>query len=176
MSPTEARIKALEVALENEMRERDFYLKQKERTNNPLGQRMFASIAADEDEHYRRILELHDRLRKEGKWPESLPLKVKGTEIKKILQEMVAPVALSSKADTDDLEAVQVAIAFETKGELFYKDLARRVEVPVEKDFYGLLASMEREHRLSLEDTYEYFQDPAGWHQRKEKPHIDAGG
>jgi rubrerythrin len=36
-SKTEERIKALEVALNNESRERDFYLKHAERTNNSLG-------------------------------------------------------------------------------------------------------------------------------------------
>ena len=33
----EERIKSLEVALNNEARERDFYLKHKERTTHPLG-------------------------------------------------------------------------------------------------------------------------------------------
>lgn len=171
---TEERIKALEIALNNESKERDFYLKHKERTTNNLGKLMFASIAADESEHYQRILELHKRLKEEGKWPETIPLKVKGTEVKAILQKMVDEVDTSSKADLDDMEAVRIAVDFETKGELFYKKLAREVENPVEKGFYEFLSSIEREHRLSLADTYEYFQDPAGWYRIKERHHIDG--
>ena len=46
------RLNALEVALNNETREREFYLKNAERTKNPLGKTMFKQIAADELEHY----------------------------------------------------------------------------------------------------------------------------
>ena len=171
---TEERIKALEVALNNEARERDFYLKHKERTINPLGKLMFASIASDEDEHYQRILELHKRLQKEGRWPETIPLKVKGTEVKAIIQKLADSVDTSSTANTDDMQAVQVAIDFEAKGEKFYGGLARSVQDSTEKKFYELLSSIEREHRLSLQDTYEYFQDPAGWYRIKERHHIDG--
>ncbi|MDI6754647.1 MAG: ferritin family protein [Thermodesulfobacteriota bacterium] len=171
---TEERIQALEVALNNELRERDFYLKNKERTKNPHGQAMFASIASDEDEHYHRILELHKRLQKDGKWPETVPLQVKGTEVKAIIRKLTDSVDTSSKADMDDLEAVKMAIDFESKGEKYYGDLAQSAADPVEKNFYELLSSIEREHRLSLQDTFEYFQDPAGWYRIKEKHHIDG--
>ena len=172
---TDERIKALEVALNNESRERDFYLKHAERTNNPLGKMMFQSIANDESEHYQRLLELHRKLKEEGRWPETLPLKVKGTDMKSILKKVVDSVDTSAKADTDDMEAVKIAIDFEVRGEKFYKDLHDSVDNPVEKEFYGVLAAMEREHRLSLEDTLEYFEDPEGWYRMKEGHHLDGG-
>lgn len=174
-SSTEKRIKALEVALNNESRERDFYLKHAERTSNSFGKMMFQSIAKDEDEHYQKILELHNRLKEEGKWPETIPLKVKGVDMKSVLNKVIASIDTSTKVDTDDMEAVKVAIDFEAKGEKFYSDLRDSVEDPIEKEFYGMLASMEREHRLSLEDTYDYFKDPEGWYRMKEKRHLDGG-
>ena len=174
-SSTEKRIKALEVALNNESRERDFYLKHAERTSNSFGKMMFQSIAKDEDEHYQKILELRKRLKEEGKWPETIPLKVKGVDMKSVLNKVIASIDTSAKVDTDDMEAVKVAIDFEAKGEKFYSDLRDSVEDPIEKEFYGMLASMEREHRLSLEDTYDYFKDPAGWYRMKEKRHLDGG-
>ena len=61
-SKTEERIKALEVALNNESRERDFYLKHAERTSNSFGKMMFQSIANDENEHYQRIVKHHQKL------------------------------------------------------------------------------------------------------------------
>jgi rubrerythrin len=173
-SNTGERIKALEIALNNESKERDFYLKHAERSRNLLGKQMFASIAADEDEHYKRILGLHKKLISDGRWPETVPIEVKGTEVKAVLQKIVDAVNTSSKADTDDIEAVKVAVDFETKGEMFYSKLAREVENPMEKKFYEFLAGIEREHRLSLEDTYEYFKDPAGWYRVKEKLHVDG--
>jgi hypothetical protein len=38
-----------------------------------------------------------------------------------------------------------------------------------------MLAEMEREHRLSLENTREYFKDPTGWYRVKERLHVDGG-
>lgn len=174
-SKTDARIKALEVALNNESRERDFYLKHAERTSNSFGKMMFQSIAQDEEEHYQRILELHKKLQDEGRWPETIPLKVKGVDMKSVLKKVLDSIDTSAKADTDDMEAVKIAIDFETKGEKFYSDLRDSVDDPVEKEFYRVLASMEREHRLSLEDTYDYFKDPEGWYRMKEKHHLDGG-
>ena len=173
-SSTKERIQALEVALNNESWEKEFYLKHAARTENSLGKSMFASIAGDEDEHYQRILVLNKRLKEEGKWPETIPIEVKGTEVKDVLKKFVNSVDPSSKADTSDLEAVKIAIEFETKGEKFYSDLAKKVENPMEKKFFEFLSSIEREHRLSLEDTREFFVDPAGWFRIKERLHVDG--
>jgi rubrerythrin len=174
MEDTKDRLKSLEIALNNEARERDFYLKHAERTRHPLGESMFKTIAADEDEHYQRILELHKKLQEAGKWPEDLPLKVKATKVKSVLEKVVADVGAGPQADTDDLEAVKIAIEFETKGEQFYQKLQDGVEDPNEKAFFAMLTSLEREHRLSLEDTLLFFQDPEGWFQMNEKPHLDG--
>ncbi|UCG14557.1 MAG: ferritin family protein [Deltaproteobacteria bacterium] len=174
-SKTEERIQALEVALNNESRERDFYMKHAERTTNSFGKLMFQSLANDEAEHYQRLLQLHKKLKAEGRWPETIPLKVKGTDMHSVLKKVVESVDTSAKADTDDMEAVQIAIDFEAKGEKFYSDLRDSVDNPVEKEFYRVLAAMEREHRLSLEDTLEYFKDPEGWYRMKEKHHMDGG-
>ena len=73
----EERIKFLEVALNNEARERYFYLKHKERTRNPVGKLIFARIAYDESEHYQRRPKLHKKLKEEGKWPDTILLKIK---------------------------------------------------------------------------------------------------
>lgn len=95
--------------------------------------------------------------------------------MKSILKKVVESIDTSATADTDDMEAVKIAIDFETKGEAFYSNLRDSVEDPVEKEFYSVLANMEREHRLSLEDTLDYFKDPEGWYRMKEKHTLDGG-
>jgi rubrerythrin len=171
----EKRLKALEVALENERKEREFYLKNSKRTSHPLGQKMFISIADDELEHFQRIQELYRKLKEKGKWPETIPFKVKDTEVRSLFKETMEALEQPVKADRDDLEAVTVAIEFEAKGEKFYEDLAGMTEDIQEKSFYQLLSSMEREHLLSLKDTFEYFRDPEGWYRTKERHSLDAG-
>ena len=172
---TEERIKALEMAIRNEAKEREFYLKHSQRTNHPLGKKMFITLADDEREHMERIQVLQSRLKEQGRWPEDLPLNVKGTQINEILDDVVASVEKVSEADRDDLEAVRIAIDFETKGEAFYAGLAEKTDNPVEKEFYLFLSSMEHDHLMSLKDTMEYFQNPEGWFTAKERHSMDGG-
>ena len=51
------RMDALKVALNNEMKEHEFYLKNAERTKNAVGKAMFTQIAGEELEHHEIIQE-----------------------------------------------------------------------------------------------------------------------
>ena len=169
------RLNALEVALNNEMREREFYLKNATRTKNALGKKMFQQIGDDELEHYQRLKELNQKWTKKEKWPETVPLKVNQTVVKDILLDFLKKADEKSQSDTDDLEAVRTAIDFEAKGAKFYADLRDAVTNPREKEFFGLLATIENEHYLSLKDTEEYLIDPSSWYRKMEHHTLDGG-
>ncbi|OGP55620.1 MAG: hypothetical protein A2Y65_00440 [Deltaproteobacteria bacterium RBG_13_52_11] len=168
------RLNALEVALNNEMREREFYLKNAARTKNPLGTLMFQQIGDEELEHYERLKQLHQKWEKGEKWPETVPLEVKGTIVKDILFNIVKKVDEMPPEDADDLKAVRKAIAFEAKGAKYYAELRDRVSDPKEKGFFNLLSQIENEHYLTLKDTEEYLTDPASWYQKAEHHTLDG--
>ena len=168
------RLNALEVALNNEMRERGFYLKNAERTKNALGKAMFQQIGDEELEHYERLKQLHQKWEKQEKWPETVPLKVKDTIVKDILADLLQKVDKMRGGDDDDLEAVRTAIDFEAKGAKYYADLRDMVSDPKERQFFDLLARIENEHYLSLKDTEEYLTDPASWFRKVEHHGLDG--
>ena len=168
------RLNALEVALNNEMREREFYLKNAERTNNPAGKAMFQQIAAEELEHYERLKQLAEIWGKQQKWPETIPLKVKETTVSTILKDMVKKASSLPKGDEDDLKALETAINFEAKGFEFYTKLRDDCTDSVEKAFFNLLANIEHEHYISLKDTQELMTDPVSWYQIKERTGLDG--
>jgi rubrerythrin len=168
------KLNALEIALNNERREREFYLKNAVRCGNILGSTMFKQIADDELEHYKRLQQVHAAWSDEGKWPETVPLKVKETKVKDILKEMVKKTEITQPGEKDDFDAISIALDFEAKGEKFYAGLRDAVTNPMEKKFFDLLAGMEREHFLSLKDTEEYLKDPVSWFTRKEHHGIDG--
>lgn len=168
------RLNALEIALTNEMKEREFYLKNAARTKNPLGQAMFRQIGDEELEHYERLKQLHEKWKQQEKWPETVPLKVKDTNIKEVLSGLRRKVEDAPKGDADDLEAVRKALNFEAKGVKFYADLRDSVTDSKEKQFFDLLSKIEREHYLSLKDTEEYFIDPQSWYQKMEHHTLDG--
>lgn len=167
------RLNALEVALNNELREREFYLKNAEKAKNPIGKKMFQHIGDEELEHYERLKQLHQRWEKKEKWPETVPLKVKDTIIKDILVDLIQQTEEMDRED-DDLEAVRTAIAFEAKGAKLYAELRDAVSDPKERGFFDLLATIENEHYLSLKDTEEYLTDPASWYRKVEHHGFDG--
>ena len=170
----EDRLNALQVALNNELREREFYLKNAERTQNPLGKRMFKQIGDEELEHFERLKELHHRWTNQQRWPETVPLKVNDTVVKDILVDFVQKAGEGTEGDDDDLKAVRTAIDFEAKGTKFYAELRDRVSDEKEKQFFDLLSRIEHEHYLSLKETEEYLTDPASWYRRMEHHTLDG--
>ncbi len=168
------RLNALDVALNNEMREREFYLKNAKRSKNPLGKAMFQQIGDDELEHYERLKQLHEKWTQQEKWPGTVPLKVKDTIVKDILVDFLKKVDKTAKGDADDLQAVRTAIDFEAKGAKYYAQLRDDVSDPKEKQFFDLLSRIENEHYLSLKDTEEYLVDPTSWYRKMEHHTFDG--
>ncbi len=170
----EERLDALNVALNNEMREHEFYRTNAERTTNALGKAMFGRIAGEELEHYERLKQLSEVWKEKGAWPGTVPLKVKNTDVGSILKNMVEMAARIPAGDADDLKAIRTAIDFEAKGAEFYARLRDEVSDPKEKEFFGLLANIEREHFTSLKETEEFLTNPAQWYQRTERTGLDG--
>jgi len=168
------RLNALQVALNNEIREHEFYLKNAQRTKNPVGKAMFTQIAGEELEHHERLKQLHEKLEKEKKWPETVPLKVKDTVVKALLKEAAKNAPKTFNSDADDLKAIQTAIEFEAKGAENYAKIRDEVVDPKEKAFFNLLANIEHEHFVSLKDTEEYLTDPGSWFRKMENTDLDG--
>ncbi len=168
------RMNALEFALENEQKEREFYLANARRTKNMAGKNMFKQIADEEKEHYEMLKKLHTRWEQEKKWPATVPLKVKKSSTKSILKAMSGKKAARIMGNDDDLKAIRTAIDFEARGVALYTKLEKQSTEPKLKNFFNLLASVEREHLLSLRDTELFLTDPATWYQSNEKPILDG--
>jgi rubrerythrin len=170
----EKRMNALKFALENEEKEREFYLVNARKTKNLAGKNMFKQIAGEEKEHYDILKKLHDKWEKQKKWPETVPLKVKKSLASSILKSMTGKKSARIKGSHEDLKAVRTAIDFEARGVDLYTKLEKASTDPREKAFFNLIADVERSHFLSLRDTEEFLTDPASWYQNAEKLALDG--
>jgi len=168
------RMNALKFALENEQKEREFYLANARRTRNLAGKNMFKQIADEEKEHFEILKKLHDKWEEKKKWPATVPLKVKKSLAGSILKSMSGKKSARFKGNEDDLKAIRTAIDFEARGVDLYTKLEKGSTDPKEKVFFNLIASVERDHFLSLRDTEEFLTDPATWYQNVEKPMLDG--
>jgi rubrerythrin len=169
------RMNALKFALENEQKERDFYLANARRTKNLAGKNMFKQIAEEEKEHFEMLKKLHEQWEAKKKWPATVPLKVRKSLAGNILKSMSDRKATRIKGDEEDLKAVRSAIDFEARGMALYTKLEEGSDDPKEKAFFNLLAGIERQHFLSLRDTEEFLTDPSSWYQNVEKTTLDGG-
>jgi rubrerythrin len=159
----DAFLNALKVALTNEMREREFYLKNAERTKSLLGRAMFQQIADEELGHFEKLKELHEKWQAEGKWPETIPVEVKGTRVKDVFKDTLQKIDQVVQTDEDELGAIRKAMDFEAKGASYYRKLRDEATDPKVKGFFGLLASIEHQHYSSLKETEKYLMNPASW-------------
>ena len=166
-------VKSIEIALENELKERDFYQNCSDKTNNPVGKKMFAILVDEEFDHYQRLQEIHEHLSEQGTWPETVSAVVKDTNIKDAINAIPDRADAATTATTDDVEAVKIAIEFETNGYKFYSGLAEAAKTQSEKDFFKRLAGIEYEHLTSLKDSLAFFESPSSWYEEREKPHLD---
>ena len=167
------RMSSIELAMKNEQAEKQFYLEQAARTGNAVARTLFEALAADEDEHKRRLAKLYETLKRDGAWPESVPLEVAGTDVRQRL-EALSRGAAASAHDDDDLAALRKAEAFEAGGAELYAGLAKGCDNRQEARFFDFLAGIEREHLASVRDSIFYLEDPAGWTAAHERASLDG--
>jgi len=168
------RMNALAFALENEQKEREFYLAHARTTRNMAGKNMFKQIADEEEEHYEMLKRLHEKWVEQKKWPATVPLQVKKSLAGTVLRSMSGKKSARLTGTEEELKAVRTAIDFEARGVDLYSKLEKQSTDPKEKAFFNMLASVEREHLLSLKDTEEFLSDPASWYQRVERSGLDG--
>src|SRR5271157_1288380 len=119
------RMNALRFALENEQKERDFYLANARRTKNLAGKNMFKQIADEEKEHYEVLKKLHDKWEQQKKWPATVPLKVNKSSVGGLLKALAGKKAARIAGTDNELKAVRTAIDFEARGVDLYTKLEK---------------------------------------------------
>ena len=168
------RMASIELAINNEKAEMAFYNNESERSKNPVAKQLFKTLAGEEEEHMTRIQKLHDKLVADGSWPEDVPIEVSGTNVKGVLTDFRRELASTSEHDDDDIAALRKAIASEEGAAKLYAELAQSSDNPQETNFFQFLAGIEREHKLSLQDSLSYLEDPESWLEASEHQGLDG--
>ena len=168
------RMASIELAISNEKAEMAFYHNESERSKNPVAKQLFKTLAKEEEEHMIRIQTLHDKLVADGSWPQDVPIEVSGTNVKAVLRDFRRELASTSEHDGDDIAALKKAIDSEEGAAKLYGELAKISTNQQESNFFRFLADIEREHRISLEDSLSYLEDPESWLEASEHRGLDG--
>lgn len=168
------RMSSIELAMKNEQFEKEFYLGQARRTRNTVARILFDALAADEDEHKRRLAALYETLKRDGSWPESVPLEVAGTDVRQRLDSVARDETEAAAHDVDDMTALRKAESFEAAGVELYSNLSAACSNLQEASFFRFLSGIEREHLMSVRESIFYLEDPNGWLSAKERAGLDG--
>ena len=144
-------------AMQLEAQGRQFYLAAAERTHDQSGKKMFASLAADEAEHFDKLKKERDQLATAGKWiksAEAVTREPARWHAPIFDQARAAEAGMSANAD--DVEALKFAINAEKESYDLYAQGRDKIADPDGKALFDFLAVEEKSHYELLQSALEY--------------------
>ncbi len=170
----EKTIQALETALQMEIDGKEFYHKAGQASHNPLAKKLFQRLAEEEDVHIEKVNEIYEAIKSKASWPEKETTFKHERSLRSVFREAIEGMDREVKTSSSELEALKVAMNLEDKSYSFYRGRDEETASSAEKSFYQALTAEEREHYLTLLDSYEYLTDPQSWFTKKEHWSLDG--
>jgi rubrerythrin len=148
---------AIETAIKMEQEAIDFYTKCADKTNNPIGKKMFLSIAEDEKYHIACAIEASHG--KNFAPAETTP----SQDIKTIFERNKEAMLQRVSATADELEALEMAMKMEEETIKFYKKAAAHAEESSERAFFECLIKDEEQHFAIFQESHSFLSDTGNW-------------
>ena len=168
-------LEGLQIAIQMEADGKDYYLKTSRESGNEMGRKLMQSLAAEEDIHRQKFVEIYDAIRSKEAWPKTDFQPDAGKRLRTIFARASEEMGANLEALATEFDAIQTAMDMENKSYDFYKSQSKEAAYYAQKDFYEALAAEEKEHHIILLDYFEYLKDPAAWFVTKEHPSLDGG-
>jgi rubrerythrin len=173
--PIQCSIDMAATALEMEEKGKAFYEKAVKTCGNPQCQEIFSALMKDEVLHQERIKKIHDGLTSGRCWTRDWEsIKGPSENLGLLFQNLAAREKKKIKAETTDVEALDIGLDFESASVKFYQEHRTRTTDPIEAAFLDQMILEENEHWKALKDTRYYLTDPEGWFIEKERAGLDG--
>jgi len=157
----------LEYAIQLEQDGLAFYTKAAAETANPLGKKMFESLAADEKRHeaiLRRVAQEMD-----ARLPDDLPTQRLVTLFATLGEAMKRELGGAA----DDTKVIEKALEMEKASYVHYSQQAKKAAVAAHRSLYARLAQEEDQHTDILMNTLAYLNRTGQWFLWDEKALLD---
>lgn len=155
------------IALQMEMDGIKFYNDLASKTLHPMGKAMFKSFVEDEKLHVKRLRVLLSAPKEKSQKKEKGTVNPRERLIT-IFREMGEELKKKVDANTNDIEAVRLAMELEKKGIEFYERATREASDPRDSETYRFLAGEERAHFGILENTLDFLEKTELWEAESE--------
>jgi rubrerythrin len=162
-----AAVSPLEYAIKMEQDGQVYYTCAAAKTANPLGKRMFESLAEDERRHETVLRQM--AAERKVTVADDLPKRRLVTLFGKLGRELRRQV----DAGADDTRVIEKAIEMEKASEAHYRTQARQAGSTSGQALYERLALEESQHVDILNNTLTYLNDTGHWFVWDEKALLD---
>ncbi|MEW5744102.1 MAG: ferritin family protein [Nitrospirota bacterium] len=159
---------SIEVSLKMETDAVTFYSEAADRTNYPVGRKMFLSIAEDEKRHIEMLNQLLRGL--ELTFKEASPV----GQVKTIFEQMKDQMMQRVSATSDEMEAFKIAMQMEKEGAAFYRKAAAEASTEKEKKLFERLVREEEQHFAIFSNTYSFMKDTGNWFMWQEHSIVEG--
>jgi rubrerythrin len=159
---------AIEIAKRMETDAINFYREAAEKTQHPVGKKMFLSVVEDEKRHLEMLLQILKGMHIEMK--DVSPME----NIKTIFQSMKDTMIKRVEATSDELEAFKIAMQMEKEGIEFYKKAGADAKTEKEKALFERLVKEEQQHYDVFANTYFFMSDTGSWYMWEEHSIVEG--
>lgn len=172
---SEKALEMLSTALDMEERGKIFYQEAADNCANDLGKQIFDMLRKDEIVHVQRIKKISDSIEAGKGWTDGWKeQEISHSDMKNLFGELAAKDAENLKADSSDIDALQVGVDLEQKAIKYYKDHLENATDSLEKEFLEKMVDEEYHHFKALADVKDLLTDPEAWFMMKER-HLPSG-
>ncbi len=168
-------VSVLRQAMGNELEGRALYLEAVERTEDELGQKMFRSLAQDEEDHLRILQVEYGSLMGTGEWLDLEAIKEKEPDPSLRLFPEEERFEKLIPEGASDLEALELAMEFEKRGYLLYEKAAAETLDLTAQAIFRFLVQEESRHFALLDNAHDYLANQGIWYfDDLEKPFFEG--
>jgi rubrerythrin len=160
---------AIDISLKMETDAVEFYTKAADRTDHPVGKKMFLSIADDERRHIDMLNALLKGMHLSHK--DVNPM----AEIRTVFQQMKDQMQQQVRATTDEIEALTMAMRMEQESYDYYEKMSREAPDPKSRDLFARLVKEEQQHYEIFSNTLSFLTDTGNWFMWEEHSIVDGG-
>lgn len=168
-------LSVLRQAMGNELEGRALYLEAVERTEDELGQRMFRSLAQDEEGHLQILQVEYGAITGTGRWLdlEATQREEPHPSVRFFPQEEAIERLIPE--DASDLDALKIAMDFERRGYRLYEKAAAETSDPTAQAVFRFLVEEESRHFALLDNAHDYLANQGIWYfDDLEKPFFEG--
>lgn len=155
------------IALQLEMDGIKFYSDLAGRVLHPMGKAMFKSFVEDEKSHVKRLRSLLSARKEENLAKENGAVNPK-ERLVTVFRKMGEELKKRVDVNTNDIEAVRLAMELEEKGIEFYEQAAQEASDREDSETYRFLAGEEKAHFSILKNTLEFLEKTELWEAENE--------